>query len=283
MSTTSATPDPLTVEAHSVVYNRMKGSWPRCDLVEVVIAGADCKVDPIKIPMPFLQQSGDNTWGLVSFISHQLVNEEGVVCDAETGIQLNLSEAPVAGTVLFKPSDLISGFTWRRGPEGANAYRAPRPDEGWEGSTVSGASETNTSFREALILRDGVCLVTQKPKPVQASHLVPKQRLDLYRTLLGQDYSDPFQPECGVLLSNDAHGFFDRFTWSFYHKNGKLFVHSFTQLLEYHGREISLLALKAHGFNSVAVPDTRLIAWHYAQCCMMRFRGSSARMAVNAQ
>jgi len=282
MSTAPATPDVLTLEPNCVKYNITKGSWPRCDLVKVVIVGTDSKVQPIRFPMPFLQNSGDNTWGLVYFIMNQMVNEEGVVCEEEANLPVNLDEAPVAGTFVFKPSN-GSGFTWRRGPEGASTYRAPKEGDGWEGSSISGASETSTFFRESLIRRDGVCLVTKRPKSLQASHLVPKQRLDLYNQIMGDDFTDPFQPECGVLLSSDAHNSYDRFNWSFYHKDGKLFVHSFTDLSGYHGRAVSLAALEERGLDETAVPDIRLLAWHYAQCCMMRFRGFAAGMAVNAQ
>ena len=96
--------DQLAIGHDDVTYTLLKSAWRRGPQVDITIQGARY---PVQIPAAFLEGSGDNTWTLVLYMLHALVNEEGqVYARAPEGTTLQpvkTEAAPVAGEYLFKP------------------------------------------------------------------------------------------------------------------------------------------------------------------------------------
>lgn len=61
-------------------------------------------------------------------------------------------------------------------------------------------------------------------------------------------------------------------------------MHSFTEYRNFHGKDISkFVEVDADFQDELHPPDPRLMLWHYAQCCMMRFRGFTHGMSQDKQ
>ncbi|CAD6584953.1 MAG: hypothetical protein CYPHOPRED_002893 [Cyphobasidiales sp. Tagirdzhanova-0007] len=212
--------DQLAIGHDDVTYTLLKSAWRRGPQVDITIQGARY---PVQIPAAFLEGSGDNTWTLVLYMLHALVNEEGqVYARAPEGTTLQpvkTEAAPVAGEYLFKPKS-TSHFTWTQGPQGARKGKAVIEGEGDERSSISASSSTRTQFREHIIARDGRCLLSSADSTgSQAAHIVPRARIDVYSEALNDPgFIVPFETSMGLLLRNDLHYKYDCYEWSLYMK-----------------------------------------------------------------
>jgi hypothetical protein len=68
---------PLTVKPNSLQYNRFSSSRERTEVLSVRIHGQvqQAFVSPIALPLPFRQNSGENPWEFVEFLSNWFVNK----------------------------------------------------------------------------------------------------------------------------------------------------------------------------------------------------------------
>lgn len=137
---------------YSVTYtNIASAAGPWRSEQKVVIAIPDPSVDALQIPLPFFENSGDNTWQFAVFLLEQIVAGKGCIIEDSTGSQVVLSHSPAPGKYTYRPKDDNSTFAWVRGPEGANRYRAPRDEEGWDGSSgISAEDDTAVSICRRL-------------------------------------------------------------------------------------------------------------------------------------
>ena len=87
------------IPANERVYTRMTSLWPRHPRIQVAVQGAQT---PIRLPLEFIQASGDNTWHLVHRMVSLLVNESGQI-QHTTGDSVVLEAEPEAGEYLFAP------------------------------------------------------------------------------------------------------------------------------------------------------------------------------------
>ena len=95
----------LEREEHSIKYPfETSQLWPdEGDSLDVFVLGWHL---PVQFPITFIRRSGDNSWGLVDRILHNIINEKGRLCkDDRTGhmAQLSLEAEPMSGTYQFVP------------------------------------------------------------------------------------------------------------------------------------------------------------------------------------
>jgi len=99
-----------------------------------------------------------------------------------------------------------------------------------------------STLRENLLIRDGICIVSGKSAQLyHAAQLVPKRRTDIYATIFGPDVPDPaYETSAAVLLVTSIHRAYDMFQCSFYTRDDKIICHSFDPRFEgmYHGKVI---------------------------------------------
>lgn len=286
-----AAPAPPPVEEgiplNEKTYTKLHTVWPRAPLIEVEIQGAPPAQD-VRIPLAFIETSGDNTWNLVHRMVSTLVNEPGQLWNsAETLVDLNAQSE--AGLYLFAPIEGDgngASFSWRQGPTGFRKGQATTEHESEERSSISAASTDQTRFRDLILGRDRTCLLSAADSShSQAAHIVPKRRTDVYAQLLDVVEANAYECCMGIFLSRNLRHAYDNWQWSLYYKNGSYFVHVFypdriVPVAEYHGMDIS------GNFHQRApaseLPDPRLCNWHWEQCVLMRLRGFSSGLAVNA-
>lgn len=272
----------LSVEDYAVYYTSIKSAWPRTqDLVAIKIQDYQ---RPLRIPLEFIAKSGHNSWHLVHTLVGYLVNERGRL-QREDGSLITLDDQPVAGTVCFVPNEAAT-FTWRKGPQTGARGKVATEDDHSSIVSASGESSAQSSLREAVVARDGRCIVTGVMSSLcDAAHLVPKTRPDIYDLVLGDDFEGyRYAPSMGVLLGKTEHVAYDKYQWSFYLKDNVYYVHVFTAqdlISQYHGLAIPRSTFRTFGRDE-DLPDPRLCAWHYAQCAQMHVRGFSAGMSVQA-
>lgn len=89
------------IPANETTYTRMRSTWPRRPRIQVAIQGAP---EAIRLPLEFVQASGDNNWQLVHRMISLLVNEPGQL-KSTAGELLVLDAQPTAGEYLFAPLD----------------------------------------------------------------------------------------------------------------------------------------------------------------------------------
>lgn len=106
----------LDIQPNEPTYTHMTTAWPRGSRVTIDIAGA---VNPVDIPLAFLESSGSNTWELVLHMLHTLVNERGrlVSSNRDGPIGFEPQAEPIAGQYSFVPVE-AQRFTWARGRAG---------------------------------------------------------------------------------------------------------------------------------------------------------------------
>ncbi|CAD6575045.1 MAG: hypothetical protein CYPHOPRED_005562 [Cyphobasidiales sp. Tagirdzhanova-0007] len=84
-------------------------------------------------------------------------------------------------------------------------------------------------------------------KELQAAHIIPQARPDVYGSVLGDDFDgEPFKTSHGLLLSKGWHGKYDAYLWSSYYKDGVYYVHFWEEAAmgrlneeqQYHGKAI---------------------------------------------
>lgn len=151
-------------ESDSLAYTNIKSAgspWRRVSFVSIAIAGSSVSVEPIRIPLPFLEGSGDNTWDFAAFLLEQIIEGKGgVIVNDATDSEVNLSDAPTEGNYTYHPRD---GRSWSRGPQGSRVFRAPIDGEGWDGGSSTALADSDTSVRRcrahsslALLIRKGL-------------------------------------------------------------------------------------------------------------------------------
>lgn len=128
-----------------------------------------------------------------------------------------------------------------------------------------------------MVARDGVCPVTgHRPPQCDAAHIVP-----LYVHLVGSE-DDAYREDAGMLLDKTMHKLYDSLMWSLYKKDAKYYVHIFNPqagMIHLHGQVISPECFR----SAYDPPNSKLVAWHYAQCAKMRIRGFSVGMRGRAR
>nr|ODO04312.1 hypothetical protein L204_00670 [Cryptococcus depauperatus CBS 7855] len=252
---------------------------------EIVAVHSDHGTRIAVFPLEFIRKGGDNTWSYVLYVVRQLiVLEPGQSCQLqnEDGIELDLNEAPQAGSFRFHVEGSQSDVTFSHGPEYFSRFKAPNPLGSISTRSDSRRSSINQSnFREAIIARDGVCIVSDNYWQVCTSaHVVPYSRPDLYEHF----YKDRgelqmFHPSVGLLLRDDLHHAFDRLMMSLYEKDGTLYVHFFhpaySEKNDWHGKAIPPDFFRGPPEDR---PDPTLLHWHYSQCVKARIRGFAVGM-----
>ena len=96
-------------------HAKLSTAWPRAPRIEVEIQGAP-EAQDVRIPLDFIQSSGENAWSLVHRMVSTLVNESGQLWDS-TDALVDLDAQPRAGQYLFArrvegDGDGPSLFTW---------------------------------------------------------------------------------------------------------------------------------------------------------------------------
>ncbi|CAD6586988.1 MAG: hypothetical protein TREMPRED_004619 [Tremellales sp. Tagirdzhanova-0007] len=135
--------------------------------------------------------------------------------------------------------------------------------------------------------RDGVCLLTgrQPPHRLDAAHIVPQSRPDVYRQLLGvrasEDMEVMYNASAGLLLSPGPHSSFDDLEWSLYQRGDSFIVHYFLPASDDEKR-LNGMKLPPDRFRFMEAPDERLVAWHYNQAVKARIRGFAVDMRATA-
>nr|ODN86713.1 hypothetical protein L203_03961 [Cryptococcus depauperatus CBS 7841] len=283
---------------------------------EIVAVHSDHGTRIAMFPLEFIRKGGDNTWSYVLYVvcqlivlepgqSCQLQNEDGIELDLneapeagsfrlvlepgqscqlqnEDGIELDLNEAPEAGSFRLHVEGSQSGVTFSHGPEYFSRFKAPNPHGSISTRSNSRRSSINQSnFREAIIARDGVCIVSDVYWQVCTSaHIAPYSRPDLYEHF----YKDRgelqmFHPSVGLLLRDDLHHAFDRLMMSLYEKDETLYVHFFHPVYsgknDWHGKAIPPDFFRGPPEDR---PDPTLLHWHYSQCVKARIRGFAVGM-----
>nr|ODN94504.1 hypothetical protein L204_04637 [Cryptococcus depauperatus CBS 7855] len=178
-------------------------------------------------PLDFIRQGGDNTWSYVLYVVRQLVvlepDQLGQLKD-ENGAELDLNEAPEAGTFRFHIEGSQSDVTFSSGPEYFSQFKAPSPVGSISTRSDSKRSSINqSSFRDSLLARDGCCIISGVSYGYcTAAHIVPCSRPDLYERFY-EDLGAMFLPSSGLLLRDEYHHAFDRLMLSFYEKVSEFF------------------------------------------------------------
>ena len=107
-------------------HAKLTTAWPRAPRIEIEIQGAPQAQD-VRIPLAFMQSSGENAWSLVHRMLSTLVNEPGQLWDS-TDALVDLDAQPKAGQYLFARRVEGDGngpsFTWRQGPTGSRKDQA---------------------------------------------------------------------------------------------------------------------------------------------------------------
>nr|ODN89885.1 hypothetical protein L204_06162 [Cryptococcus depauperatus CBS 7855] len=198
--------------------------WKDSSLVEI---NSDHGTFIAAFPLDFIRQGGDNTWSYVLFVVRQLVvlepDQLGQLQD-ENGVELDLNEAPKAGTFCFHVEGSQSDVTFSSGPEYFSRFKAPNPVGSVSTRSNSRRSSVNqSSFRISVGVRDDCCVVTGEDYDLcTAAHIVPYSRPDLYERFYG-DLGAMFLPSSGLILRDDLHHTFDRLMLSFYEKVSEFF------------------------------------------------------------
>lgn len=144
-------------ESDSLTYTNIKSAgspWRRAPFISIAVAGSAVSVEPIRIPLPFLEGSGDNTWEFVAFLLEQIIEGKGgVIVNDATDSEVNLSDAPTEGNYTYHPRN--GSRSWSRGPQGSRVFRAPIDGEGWDdrNSTASADSDTSVRYCQNISLR----------------------------------------------------------------------------------------------------------------------------------
>lgn len=174
------------------------------------------------------------------------------------------------------PEPAHDAIEFRAGPQGKSYSKKFQDTDG--SSTVSRSSRSSTHqsrFREALFLRDGMCIVTgiKSLDRITAAHVVP---MSLGQSFLSQITGQSalitlYSERNGFVLERGMHMLYDRYKLGFYIRDdGQMIVHSFSDDAKmYHGRPV----ITREYDEDTRRPDVKLINWHYDQCLMARFRG----------
>lgn len=235
------------------------------------------------IPLNFLETAQINNWTYIRYVLQALVRLPTNFAIVHGGIPVSGNPQGSRYEIVTQPDTME--ITFQQGPQGKSLSRAQRDTD--TTSTVSASSRvterpSQAKFREALVARDGRCVVTGSTRfeSVTACHIVPQSLGQLYLDEITGTPNEVlvFSPRNGLLLSEMLHKSFDRYRWGIYHKDGNFYLHSFdsdpsdpTSSRFYHGRR--LLLNKTFGN---AWPHLALIDWHYRQCLMARVRGFAA-------
>nr|ODN86712.1 hypothetical protein L203_03960 [Cryptococcus depauperatus CBS 7841] len=201
---------------------------------EIVAVHSDHGTRIAVFPLEFIRKGGDNTWSYVLYVVRQLiVLEPGQSCQLqnEDGIELDLNEAPEAGSFRFHVEGSQSDVTFSPGPEYFSCFKASdsvdsvsiRKNSQNLSSTRSISKRTSfqqSEFRYSILARDGVCIVSgEYYRSCEAAHIVPFSRPDLYvRLSRPWDTSFRYDASAGLLLRHDLRQEFDNLTLSFYEK-----------------------------------------------------------------
>ena len=189
-------------------YTTAAGTWPRCPKLTIE---STLGTRIARLPLNFLETCGDNTWSYVSFVVSLLVIEDvehpGSIINPETDRPVFPNEIPQAGVFRFieqgktsskSLADLLllgkkNEVTFARGPTSSSSVV---PASGVEAQSISdrsrhstdqvgsvfdeGTNSLQSDFREALLARDSMCLVSGNIySDCQASHIVPWGRSDV--------------------------------------------------------------------------------------------------------
>ncbi|WVN86203.1 uncharacterized protein L203_101364 [Cryptococcus depauperatus CBS 7841] len=91
----------------------------------------------------------------------------------ENGAELDLNEAPEAGTFRFHIEGSQSDVTFSTGPEYFSRFKAPNPVGSISTRSDSKRSSINqSSFRASLLARDSCCIISGQARPVSAAHRI---------------------------------------------------------------------------------------------------------------
>lgn len=251
-------------------------TWPRSSYLPKLVRVEDRHGQQVfAIPLEFILKGQADT----SRVSYLVRIVEAVTEPAQIHISLLFNDDQV-----MESAEIVEGvyvvlfdaaqIPWRHGPQGKS--RSNLFQDTNDNDTISNSSRdsgTQDKFRMALIGRDGHCLISEEDDTEEliGCHIVPNS--------LGQTYVDNIVglqnlvrlsgPSNGLTLTASFHNKFDKFKWSIYEHCGSYFIHSFHgDMAHYHGKEVEFRSKKRH-----RLPDTKLLAWHYDQCAMTRFRG----------
>ena len=142
-------------------YGLVHHYWRESPTVDVSLADTEVHV---RIPIRFLEKSGNNTWAFVLRLLKYMVVEVGTLSLSPQAGQvcspLRLTDAPEAGTYQFSPTCSSSVpvsqdslfdlhltapgdcLTLGRGPESKQPYRAPKPSG--SDSTMSNSKRSSS-------------------------------------------------------------------------------------------------------------------------------------------
>lgn len=244
------------------------------------------------IPGSFLQSSGDNSWAYVYHVIRCCVanGQGGMVVDGEGNEHKDDSRVePMVGLYMFRNADPSRISVPSRGPQSNRSPKTGAPSLDLPSETISHSSRSTANqgrFKEGLVARDQVCLITEAQSPqCVAAHIVPQSRKDVYQELLGL-LANIFAPSAGLLLRTDMHKRYDSYELALYFKSDAYYIHMFSidepLLHQYQGKR-----LDSNRFSRFVPPSHHpskvLVNWHYRQAVMARFRGYAYGMEANRQ
>ncbi|PWN24348.1 hypothetical protein BDZ90DRAFT_263363 [Jaminaea rosea] len=228
----------------------------------------------LELPLQFIRLGRVPSFDFVKEQCRNAFEGEGTLVRMD-GSRIDDSELVSAGDVVLA-GEGPEPHRPRRGPRFKYKYRAPV-----EGDTESSMSNSKRSsanqnkFREALLVRDGSCLLSDTLyERCTAAHILPQSRPEYYTEVLEHEVRYLFMPSYGLLLRDDLHHSFDRGEIALYPKGSDLIVHVFAPgddaLRGFHGK-----ILKPERFRPPEDrrPDVRLLRFHYQQCAIKYFRG----------
>ncbi|CAD6582304.1 MAG: hypothetical protein CYPHOPRED_001889 [Cyphobasidiales sp. Tagirdzhanova-0007] len=234
------------------------------------------------IPIGFLDGSGERSWRFVLEIIEDCITNAGHLRqDASKDIVSEHSSLPViAGRYTFIRMDQPASV-YRKGPEPKRPGRIVGESNDssiMSNSKRSSVGQVGVKFRNQLVARDSVCLLTGAPFARSTSaHIVPISRKDLYPIILGRKINSCYEPWMGLLLRDDLHRAYDRYDFALYPKANEYVVHCFVGII---GQDVQALHGKAIPFDRFHYypdwkPNAKLLRWQYRQCGQMHIRGSS--------
>jgi len=245
------------------------------------------------IPILFLESSGDNSWAYVYTVLRCCVEngQGGMVIDHLGREHADESEkVPTAGKYRFRNVDPTQPSMPARGPQSNRISKTGAPSLDLPTDTISHSSRSSTNqsaFKEMLVSRDQVCLITETlSSGCVGAHIVPQSRSDVYIELLGDlaDVDYRFHPSSGLLLSEDMHRRYDRYELSIYCKGDAYYIHVFIfqhpSDRQYHGKRLDATRFSRF-LSQQFLPNKALLAWHYKQSAMARLRGYAYGMEAN--
>lgn len=240
------------------------------------------------IPLDFLTTGQVANWSYIRYVLRAVVvlpvNFE--LYDADKQVNEDTVILPKTYNIVTSEQIEPEAITFTTGPQGKSLSCAQQLNDQNETDTVSASSQASrspdqTAFQQALLARDGRCLVTgaERLQVLTGCHIVFQS--------LGQSYLDEvlgagsdvivMDVRNRLLLNNVLHHPYDRFSWGIYYKeaDNAYYIHLFksdpqdpTSSRYYHGHRLLL-----NDTFKGKWPHQALLDWQYCQCLMAQVRG----------